>query len=614
MIDSLPYFEDFETVATGSSNNSSFVPCWTRLNNGSTYFGYPYVSNSTTYIHTPEGSRGLYWYGSTTTGTYGDYQYIVFPAIDTTLIDMNTVRFKFWARSSSTSYNPVFHVGVMTNPNNINTFQSFDTINIGGNTSWACYTTDFDTFAGNGSHIALRALRPTSSWYAYVDDIGIYRIPDCEGVSDIQITSISTNSADFTWTENGAASSWEVEYGPADFVRGSSAGTITTVSTLPLSISGLTPNTEYDLYITPECSEGGYAETVRYTFRTECIGIDSLPFFEDFESASTGSSNLSIFLPCWHRLNNGSMYFGYPYVSSSTTYNHTYGGGKGLYWYNSTTSGTYGDYQYVVLPAIDTLTYPMNTLQLSFWAKSSSTSYNPIFEVGILSNPYNVTDSGSFESLGTINVGNSTEWDEYTVGLNAHIGGGNYVAIRALRTTGSWYAYVDDIKLELLPNCPRVEDLTASNITINSAMLTWSDTSSTNTSWYVEYDTVNFIPGSGTVSPIAVADTFYAMTGLDSGTVYHVYVYPDCGTTIAERYLAVTTLAASPASVPYFCDFEQSGLNGWDLFNGTQTNAWCIGSDASYGGNQSLYISNNLLHLLYEQCICHTQHTHLRYR
>ncbi len=135
--------------------------------------------------------------------------------------------------------------------------------------------------------------------------------------------------------------------------------------------------------------------------------IDTLPFFEDFETHATGSSSTgSVFVPCWTRINNGTSYGGYPYVSSSTSYNHTMGGTKGLYWYGSTTSGTYGDYQYVILPEIDTMVLPINTIQLSFWVRSSSTSYNPVFEVGVMADN---TDT-AFESLQTIHVNGNTEW------------------------------------------------------------------------------------------------------------------------------------------------------------------------------------------------------------
>ena len=91
---------------------------------------------------------------------------------------------------------------------------------------------------------------------------------------------------------------------------------------------------------------------VTTTARTNCLSIDSLPYVETFESSPEGGSSSTTFVNCWTRLNNATDYFGYPYVSSYTDYNHTPGGNKGLYWYRSSSAGSYGDYQCLVLPPV----------------------------------------------------------------------------------------------------------------------------------------------------------------------------------------------------------------------------------------------------------------------
>ena len=113
-------------MATGTSSAHPDIPCWNHLNNGTSYFGYPYVSSTTPH----GGTRNLYWYGSTTTGTYGDYQIVVLPGLDTDVYALNTLQLRFWARPSSTSYYPVFVVGVMTDPDDANTFTAVETVNV----------------------------------------------------------------------------------------------------------------------------------------------------------------------------------------------------------------------------------------------------------------------------------------------------------------------------------------------------------------------------------------------------------------------------------------------------------------------------------------------------
>ena len=50
----------------------------------------------------------------------------------------------------------------------------------------------------------------------------------------------------------------------------------------------------------------------------------------------------------------------------------------------------------------------------------------------------------------------------------------------------------------------------------------------------------------------------------------------------------------TPATLPYSCDFEASGDNGWTLKNGTCTNQWHVGSFTSPAGHSgSLFISSD---------------------
>ena len=50
----------------------------------------------------------------------------------------------------------------------------------------------------------------------------------------------------------------------------------------------------------------------------------------------------------------------------------------------------------------------------------------------------------------------------------------------------------------------------------------------------------------------------------------------------------------TPATLPYTCDFEAAGDNGWTLKNGTCTNKWHVGSFTSPAGHSgSLFISSD---------------------
>ena len=143
------------------------------------------------------------------------------------------------------------------------------------------------------------------------------------------------------------------------------------------------------------------------------------------------------------------------------------------------------------------------------------------------------------------------------------------------------------------PNCMSPSNLATTFIGTTTATLTWTE-HGTATSWVVRYDTMDFNPSTDTAAnTLSVSDTTVSLIGLDSNALYHVYVAADCGNE-SSFYIGTTfsTLATSPASLPFSCDFEGSSASGWNFVNGTQTNKWHVGNAISFSGIRSLYISN----------------------
>ena len=377
-----------------------------------------------------------------------------------------------------------------------------------------------------------------------IDNIQFLR-PTCGRPANMLFSNITPTSFDASWTETGSASEWAVALDSAGITIYTDVVYDTTVS-----FTNHAGNTPYTVRVAALCDGNDTSMWLSANFRTPCTYLDSLPYFYGFEDSPTGTSTTgSAFAYCWGHLNNGTSYGGYPYVSSSTTYNHTTGGNKGLYWYNTTTTGTYGDYQVVVLPGVDTDYYPIRTLQVRFWAKSSSTSYYPVFYVGVMSDP---NDINTFVYLDTINVGNSTNWQEFESMLGAYRGNGNFVALRANRASSSWYAYVDDFTLEQMPPCPRTSELTQTDATLNSVTITWTEMGEA-TQWVLEYDTVDFVPGTGAGVTEYPTSMPYTITGLDSAHNYYIYLHADCGSDTSDnRFILASTLAASPATLPFY--------------------------------------------------------------
>ena len=496
----LPFVENFDTWATGYI----FPNCWSKGTNYST--NYPSVSTS----YALSGSNSLYMYSSNST-----YSYVALPQFQVSVDSLEVV---FALRKTNTSYTHNILVGVMTDPADFSTFTQVSSVAPSQLNVWEQFAVELSSYAGTGKFIAL--VSPNNAYsYPYLDNLCVSVISPCMRPVDVEAHDITQNDATITWTDT-VTTDFVVEYGPSGFAMGT--GTVVTVNADSIMLTGLAGNTPYDVYVRGICGADTSSPSFAYSFRTACALIDSLPFTETFETQTTGTSSTgSPFIPCWTRLNNGTSYGGYPYVSNSTTYNHTPGGNKGLYWYASTTTGTYGDYQYVILPDIDTMVLPINTLQLRFWAKSSSTSYNPEFRVGVMTDP---TDPTTFQPVDTIS-GFTTDWAEVEVPLTGFTGSGSYIAVMNVRPTSSWYAYVDDFTLEIAPTCARPNDVTSTGNTATTATMNWTERAGA-TEWEV------FTTTSATAVPTGdsvVTAHPITLTGLTSGTHYFFYVRSICG-------------------------------------------------------------------------------------
>lgn len=97
--------------------------------------------------------------------------------------------------------------------------------------------------------------------------------PSCFKPTDLQVSNIEDVTAVLSWTDT-LNTTWVVEFGPKGFEQGT--GTIDTVNTTSYTFSGLTPNTEYDVYVYADCgAEDGISITSQVAFTTDiCPAAD----------------------------------------------------------------------------------------------------------------------------------------------------------------------------------------------------------------------------------------------------------------------------------------------------------------------------------------------------
>ncbi|MBP5546518.1 MAG: thiol protease/hemagglutinin PrtT [Bacteroidales bacterium] len=83
-------------------------------------------------------------------------------------------------------------------------------------------------------------------------DFVVGKYNGCKRVSNVT-TEIVDSSVVVSWTENGEASQWQIEYGLASFEHGD--GIVLTVDTNFVLINGLSTSVEYDVYVRPKCND-----------------------------------------------------------------------------------------------------------------------------------------------------------------------------------------------------------------------------------------------------------------------------------------------------------------------------------------------------------------------
>ena len=576
----LPYSEDFESYSTGST--ASISPCWRKGTSSTT--AYPYPSSTSTYLI--QGNRYLYMYAYRSSTT-GYYSYAALPLMQDSVQALQlSFSMRRYATLPSTTYNYTSRVvvGVMTDPDDIATFSPVDTIDMVNEAAYALgnYEVLFNNYHGDGQYIAIYDEVPplgnasTSAYsYVYLDNVVVDYIPTCPRVTGVTIDSVFTTEAYIHW--NAASNNlYDIEYGPTGFTQGT--GTVMSTTNNYATITGLQPSTTYDIYVRNICSatDTGIWSFVT-TFATDC-GKYSLPIFLDPEDYTTGSSAP---LPlCWTRTNDATgTYNYYPYVTTSSTNTHT--GTKVFYWYMYNTS-SYADVASLASPEIDTANFPMNQVEVIFFAKYGTNANSVI--VGVMTNP---ADASTFQPVDTVHL--TSVVTEYNVPLSNFNGNGAHIALRVTKQTSYSYVYVDDITIRKIAPCPRSYDLSTTAATQNSATLEWTDTIGSS-SWAVRYA----LYGDTNWTVVTANNNPYTLTGLTPSTRYQYQVAPYCTSGVLSEWsdeTAVFRTTQVPASIPYNYNFEDATeWNNWQTLSNDAVNYY-RGIVANGNTTNTLYIS-----------------------
>ncbi len=410
---------------------------------------------------------------------------------------------------------------------------------------------------------------------AVIDNIQIIPL-SCVHPSNLSFdtSSITQTSVELSWTENATAENWIVEYSIDGLTWISEVANTNTNFVL----SGLNHSTPYKVRVKSACNESEFsAYSNRVSFTTEC-GTINIPYVQNFDNDGTGSPILPI---CWSRLSNQSTSTLYPYISTTNQ-----SGGGSLYFYADSAKYNIG-----ILPEIDA-SVALNSLQLTFYYRKGSAASNLI--IGAMSDPSDIT---TFDSITTVTASATSVWELKEVNLDSYQGAGTYIAFKN-SGSAAMTSYIDGLNVDIIPSCNNTYSLTSVSSGFDKAILNWHALTYDGQGYEISYSPVatGFDPNAGTI--VSVADnttiTPYELTGLTPSTTYSIAVRQACGGAWSN-IITITTIA-SPAQIPYTCDFEdETERSSWLLSNTTTANKWVIDTAVNSGlitGN-SLYVSND---------------------
>jgi len=511
----IPYFNGFED----ETPYNELPDCWHFLMTG--------YSSSQIIDYSPiSGNQCLSLYAD-----YNQYNMIILPMFNATVQDLilSFVSYHSWGSNQ-------IDVGIISDPYDINSFEYLYSIYLNP-FSYTQHNLFFSNSSLPTGHIALKYVGELNSGNIYIDDINVNLLSGCPAPILNNANNITENSVDLSWIDSGLGLEWDIEYGEMNFVPGT--GTlITNLSTTNYNLTGLLPQTYYDVYVRTHCSPTETSDwSNKITFRTNCSYFD-IPFIENFDNSYNDPE-------CWSFIEDDLS--GH-YISSGDAFSSP----NSIVLYNN------GVDNFIITPKLNA---NIADLRIRFFAKSNAEGF--VFSVGTISDPENPTTFTSIQNFTT-----STNYKAYQTLFNGYSGTDEYIAIRLESSLLYPDLRLDNIIIDYIPSCFEPTELTYTDATTNSCTLSWQDANVNSLSFDIEYGPYGFTPGTGTL--IEDVSNPYTIYDLPSGSIFQYYVRAHCSTTEISNwsFAGVFITLCEIQDIPYYENFYYPILPICMYFNG----------------------------------------------
>ena len=389
----------------------------------------------------------------------------------------------------------------------------------------------------------------------YIDDVYVEDMPACSDpiYPAVTASSITSTSAQLTWTNGYNTSQWEIIAQPQGIGMPAASATGTIANTNPYTFTGLIPSTQYEFWVRSYCDATHQSNWVGpVKFFTVCIAQPT-PYYESFNDDDITSKKF-----CWtvqNRNTDSAKWIFNTTNAEITPYPVNY--------FNPLTS--FDDF----LVSVPINMVGQKRLRFKYKAATDIFYSTPRGDMEVL-----ISNDPTFATYTTL-------IPEFEFTNNAYIEnsvifngtGFSYIAFRIPPTmtnpANSTHVFIDDVYVEDAPDCQVPSDLTNSGTTTTTANLSWT-TGYSETQWEVVVQTAGSgLPnGSGNV---VITNPTYSAIGLTPDTAYECYVRAVCDATHSSTWVGPfkfrTKCNALPTPFLETFDSNSSTETCWTIVN-----------------------------------------------
>ena len=251
-----PYLENFDATPASLALTSATGPCWTQSTND--VFDWIINNGPTTSLTTGPSDDitggGNYMYTETSVPrAAGDSAILISPSIDISSLTSAEISFQCHMYGASMGT-----LRVDASSDGGTTFNTIWTKTGDQGDVWTEEIVQLTGFTTTAivkfvSTVGVDAGGTVSYWSDMaIDNFQVRQSATCPQTSPLTASNVGSSTADVSWTAGGTETSWNVEYGATGFALGT--GTNTNVTSTTYSMTGLTPSTDYDVYVQAVCS------------------------------------------------------------------------------------------------------------------------------------------------------------------------------------------------------------------------------------------------------------------------------------------------------------------------------------------------------------------------